>query len=131
VAHASLLQFIEAYSVVFDLLARLPAEETFEESDCVSRAIREGKQAYLQRRITSEASIGKILFGNGFKLAANLGLTAGDSSLGGVDLRARRVQLLRDFKDLSRRLDRLRLMALSEESSWQPPPTGIETNATA
>ena len=130
VAHASLLQFIEAYSVVFDLLARLPAEETFEESDCVGRAIREGKQAYLQRRITSEASIGKILFGNGFKLAANLGLTIGDSSPGGADLRAGRIQLLRDFKDLSRRLDRLRLMALSEEPAWQPP-MGTETNATA
>jgi glycerol-3-phosphate O-acyltransferase len=131
VAHASLLQFIEAYSVVFDLLARLPAEESFEESDCVSRAIREGKQAYLQRRITSEASIGKILFGNGYKLAANLGLAEGDSSPAGVELQARRIQLLRDFKELSRRLDRIRLMALAEEPAWQPPPTGIQTNAAA
>jgi len=131
VAHASLLQFIEAYSVVFDLLARLNAEETLEENDCVNRAIREGKQAYLQRRITSEASIGKILFGNGFKLAANLGLTDGDSSAEGERLRAGRIQLLRDFKELSRRLDRIRLMALAEESAWQAPRIGMDINATA
>lgn len=131
VAHASLLPFIEAYSVVFDLLARLPAEESLEESDCVGRAIREGKQAYLQRRITSEASIGKILFGNGFKLAANLGLTEGDSSPAGAELHARRIQLLRDFKELSRRLDRIRFMALAEEPAGQPPPTGMQTNAAA
>ncbi|HET6591430.1 MAG TPA: 1-acyl-sn-glycerol-3-phosphate acyltransferase, partial [Xanthomonadales bacterium] len=130
-AHASLLQFIEAYSVVFDLLARLPAQESFEEGDCVSRAIREGKQAYLQRRITSEASIGKILFGNGFKLAANLGLTEGDSSPAGAELHARRIQLLRDFKELSRRLDRIRFMALAEAPAGQPPPTGMHTNAAA
>jgi glycerol-3-phosphate O-acyltransferase len=110
VAHASLLQFIEAYSVVFDLLARLPAGEGMDEADCVNRAIKEGKQAYLQRRITSEASIGKILFGNGFKLAANLGLTAA-----GPDLRAERIRLLREFKELSRRMDRIRLMAMADE----------------
>jgi glycerol-3-phosphate O-acyltransferase len=111
VAHASLLPYVEAYSVVFDLLARLDAAETLEEADCVARALKEGRQLYLQRRITSEASIGKILFSNGFKLAENLGLTeAGDA-----ELAERRNKLLRDFKELSRRLDRIRLMALSGE----------------
>jgi len=131
VAHASLLPFIEAYSIVFDLLARLPAEEGLQESDCIAQALREGKQAYLQRRITSEASIGKILFGNGFKLAANLGLTSGNDKAEGAALRERRAQLLRDFKELSRRLDRIRLMALAEEPVWLPPSNGIQTNATA
>jgi glycerol-3-phosphate O-acyltransferase len=109
VAHATLLPFVEAYSVVFDLLARLDASEMMEAGDCVTQALKEGKQAYLQRRISSEASIGKILFQNGYKLAENLDLTAG----GGDDTAERRNMLLREFKELLRRLERIRLMALS------------------
>jgi len=109
VAHASLLPFVEAYSVVFDLLARLDANEMLEKEDCVNRALKAGKQAYLQRRITSEASIGKILFQNGYKLAQNLELTQGT----GGETAARRISLLRDFKELLRKLERIRLMALS------------------
>jgi glycerol-3-phosphate O-acyltransferase len=108
-AHATLLPFVEAYSVVFDLLARLGESESLQEDECVTRALRVGKQAYLQRRITSEASIGKLLFQNGYKLAQNLELT--DS--GAKDLSERRTQLLRDFKELSRMLERIRLMTLS------------------
>ena len=112
IAHATLLTFVEAYSVIFDLLARLDEKESLEESDCVSMALKAGRQAYLQRRITSEASIGKLLFQNGFKLAQNLGLTEG----GGEDIAARRIQLLRDFKELSVRLERIRLLDLSSHS---------------
>ncbi len=115
VAHASLLPFVEAYSVVFDLLARLDPPETLDEADGIARALKEGRQAYLQRRITSEASIGKLLFGNAFRLAANLGLTSGQAAEGGADLGERRIRLLREFKELSRRLDRIRLMAWSAD----------------
>jgi glycerol-3-phosphate O-acyltransferase len=108
-AHATLLPFVEAYSVVFDLLARLDAADSLVEDECVARALKVGKQAYLQRRITSEASIGKILFQNGYKLAENQGLLAA----GAEGLSARRSQLLKDFKDLSRKLERIRLMALA------------------
>jgi len=131
VAHATLLQFIEAYSVVFDLLARLPAGESLDESDCVSRALKEGKQAYLQRRITSEASIGKILFANGFKLASNLGLTAGRPGAEGEELRSQRAHLLKDFKELSRRVERIRLMALADEPVRPAPSDGEVENAAA
>ncbi len=127
VAHASLLQFVEAYSVVFDLLARLDAGENLEQGDCVNRALKQGKQAYLQRRITSEASIGKILFGNGYKLAANLGLTTG----GGPEVVERRIRLLRDFKELSLRLDRVRLMAISEEAVRRSRPNRVAKHAAA
>jgi glycerol-3-phosphate O-acyltransferase len=112
IAHATLLTFVEAYSVVFDLLARLDEKESLEESDCVSMALKAGRQAYLQRRITSEASIGKLLFQNGYKLAQNLSLTEG----GGEDIAAKRIQLLRDFKELSVRLERIRLLDLSSHS---------------
>jgi glycerol-3-phosphate O-acyltransferase len=112
---------------VFDLLARLDAGETLEEGDCVNRALKQGKQAYLQRRITSEASIGKILFGNGYKLAANLGLTTG----GGPEVVERRIRLLRDFKELSLRLDRVRLMAISEEAVRRSRPNRVAKHAAA
>ncbi len=107
-AHASLLPFVEAYGVVFDLLARLGGGESMAEEDCVSQALKDGRQAYLQRRITSEASIGKILFQNGFKLAQNLELVDG----GGDETSERRIRLLREFKELSIRLERIKLMAL-------------------
>lgn len=109
VAHAALLPYVEAYSVVFDLLARLDASEALEMEACVAQALKVGRQAYLQRRITSEASIGKILFQNGFKLADNLGLATG----GPDDLSERRTALLREFKELSRLLERIRMMALA------------------
>jgi glycerol-3-phosphate O-acyltransferase len=127
VAHASLLQFVEAYSVVFDLLARLDAAEALTESDCITRALKQGKQVYLQRRITSEASIGKILFGNGHKLAANLGLTEG----GGPEVAEGRIRLLQDFKELSLRLDRVRLMALSGDFARRSRPPRVTEDATA
>ncbi|RPH97740.1 MAG: glycerol-3-phosphate 1-O-acyltransferase [Lysobacterales bacterium] len=140
VAHATLLHFVEAYSVVFDLLARLGPGEALEETECVGRALREGKQLYLQRRITSEASIGKILFGNAYKLAANLGLTRADatgnsgqadeSATGQSALGQERASLLRDFKELSRRLERIRLMALSEDLDRRPRPGKVGNHAT-
>jgi glycerol-3-phosphate O-acyltransferase len=110
VAHASLLPYVEAYTVVFDLLARLDASESLEQAYCVSECLKMGRQLYLQRRITSEASIGKLLFTNGYKLASNQGLTMG----GGSERSDERLRLLREFKELSRRLDRIRLLALSE-----------------
>jgi glycerol-3-phosphate O-acyltransferase len=127
VAHASLLQFVEAYSVVFDLLARLEPNVALEEGDCVNRALKQGRQAYLQRRITSEASIGKILFSNGYRLAANLELTEG----GGQDVSGRRIRLLQVFKELSLRLDRLRLMAASAGAQRSSRPRKVGEDATA
>ena len=68
VAHATLLHFVEAYSVVADLLADLPATEAFDEKDCVARASKYARQLNLQRRISSEASISELLFRNAYKL---------------------------------------------------------------
>lgn len=107
VAHATLLTYVEAYTVILDLIARLGEGEGLEEKDCVALALKEGRQAYLQRRITSEASIGKLLFQNGFKLAENLGMTAGV----GDGIVERRVRLLREFQELSRRLEKIAYIA--------------------
>jgi glycerol-3-phosphate O-acyltransferase len=108
-AHATLLPFVEAYSVVFDLLVRMDVTEIPGEEECIAQSLKAGKQAYLQRRITSEASIGKLLFQNGYKLAENFELT----QAGGEAVLDRRISLLKDFKELSRMLERIRLMALS------------------
>jgi glycerol-3-phosphate O-acyltransferase len=109
IGHAALLTFVEAYAVVVDLLARLGPGEILEQKRCVELALKEGRQAYLLRRISSEASIGKILFENGYKLAANLGL-AGESTSAAL---AGRRELLRELRALSHRMERMRVEALA------------------
>jgi glycerol-3-phosphate O-acyltransferase len=108
VAHAVLLPFIEAYRVMADVLARQPLGDAPVEKDCVQQALAYGRQAYLQRRISSEASIGKLYFSNGFKLADNLGL-AGE---GDEAVQERRRELAQGFRALQRRLERVRAAAL-------------------
>ena len=109
IGHAVFLPFVEAYTVVLDILSRLEPGETIDKKQCVEKALKEGRQAYLLRRITSEASIGKILFENGFKMAAGLGLTAETTE----KLTAERKALLRKFRALSRRMEKSRLEVLA------------------
>ncbi|MFT5483641.1 MAG: glycerol-3-phosphate O-acyltransferase [Halieaceae bacterium] len=108
VAHTTLLSFVEAYRVVADVLARLDASVGLEQKDCISQSLIYGKQAYLQRRISSEASIGKLLFENGYKLLTNMGLT----EAGGPDVGERRKRAAQDFRELARQLERVRAAAL-------------------
>ncbi len=108
IGHAVFLPFVEAYTVVLDILSRLEPGDAIDKKTCVERALKEGRQAYLLRRITSEASIGKILFENGFKMAAGLGLT-GETT---AETIAERKALLRKFRALSRRMEKSRLEVL-------------------
>ncbi|MEO1594454.1 MAG: glycerol-3-phosphate 1-O-acyltransferase [Pseudomonadota bacterium] len=108
VARAAVLPFVEAYRVVANVLSRMPADEDLTAADCLERSLALGRQAYLQRRISSEASIGKLFFENGYRLIDNLGLTqAGDA-----ELTSRREALSREFRELANRLERLRVLAL-------------------
>lgn len=109
IGHAALLPFVEAYAVVVDLLARLRPGQALGQKACVDMALKEGRQAYLLRRISSEASIGRILFENGYRLAAHLGL-AGEST---PDAIAGRRELLRELRALAHRMERMRLEALA------------------
>jgi glycerol-3-phosphate O-acyltransferase len=109
IGHAALLPYVEAYAVVVDLLARLGPGDTLEQKRCVELALKEGRQAYLLRRVSSEASIGRILFENGYRLAGNLGL-AGASNTATI---AGRRDLLRELRALSHRMERMRLEALA------------------
>eukprot|EP01013_Petalomonas_cantuscygni_P008560 TRINITY_DN2128_c0_g1_i2.p1 TRINITY_DN2128_c0_g1~~TRINITY_DN2128_c0_g1_i2.p1 ORF type:complete len:781 (+),score=144.05 TRINITY_DN2128_c0_g1_i2:1366-3708(+) len=112
IGHAVFLPFVEAYTIVLDILSRLEPGDVIDKKTCVETALKEGRQAYLLRRITSEASIGKILFENGFRMAAGLGLT-GETTPATI---AERKALLRKFKALSRRMEksRLELLALAD-----------------
>ncbi|EED35591.1 glycerol-3-phosphate acyltransferase [Luminiphilus syltensis NOR5-1B] len=67
VAHRSLQMFIEAYAIAATVLAEWPKDE-FSEQDCVEHCMSFGKQAFLQRRISSDASVGKLLFSTAFKV---------------------------------------------------------------
>lgn len=108
VSHSTLLHFVDGYRVVADVLALQPDDAGLEEKDCVNKALAYGRQAYLQRRISSQASIGKLLFQNAWKLMNNRGLTeAGDATTG-----ERRREVSQDLRELSHRIDIVRTVAL-------------------
>ena len=108
VAHATLTQFVEAYYVVAEVAAVTPPEEALDREDCVRQCFVYGRQAYLQRRISSEASIGKLLFQNGYKWLDNRGL-AGE---GGAELTAQRLQASKTLRKLMLHLQQIQSLAL-------------------
>ncbi|TXS94067.1 glycerol-3-phosphate 1-O-acyltransferase [Parahaliea maris] len=113
VAHMSLLTYAEAYSVVADLAARLPFGEALEEQDCVTQALKLGRQAYMQRRISSESSIGKLLFKNGHKLLKSRQLTLeGDEKV-----MERRKALARELREILRRLEVVRAISMANRAT--------------
>ncbi len=115
VSHVTLQTYAEAYSVSATLLARMDHTESLTEEDCVTRSLNYGRQAYLQRRIGSDASIGKLLFKNAFKTLQSRNLTeAGDESL-----TQRRQDLARDLREQLRRLELIRAIASSSRTSSQ------------
>ncbi len=106
-AHATLKPYIEAYSIVADGLLQFEQTDPWDEKGFLTRCLKYGKQAYLQRRITSEESIAKLLYTNGVKLAGNLGLIEDTSG----DLHGRRVAFARELRDIGRRIDLIDAMA--------------------
>ena len=108
VSHVTLLTYAEAYSIVADLLARMDGSESLTEEQCVSKALKHGHQAYLQRRISSPASIGKLVFKNGFKLAQHRKLTEG-----GADVADRRKAFAAEIRDVLRRLELIRALGVA------------------
>ncbi len=110
VGHAVFLPLAEAYMIVLLVLSGLQPGESLSQKDCVAKAIREGRVAYLMRRVTSEASISRALFETGYQMAEHLGLA------GATDARALagRKALLREFRDLLRRMETSRIEGLRE-----------------
>lgn len=105
-ARATLLPYVEAYGVVARIVSGLPGHEGIERKTCIEQALSFGKQAYLQRRITSEASVGKLFFDNAFSLMDNLGLIEPD----GQSLSQARRDFSGEMKVLARRMEQLYML---------------------
>ena len=116
VAHVTLLTYVEAYSVVSDLAARL-GQAPLESQQCVTEALTLGQQLYLQRRISSASSIGKLLFRNGYQMLEHRKLAAG----GDPELGPRRQALARQLRTLKRRLEVIRAIGLTGRDQQKEP----------
>jgi|OM-RGC.v1.000402764 glycerol-3-phosphate O-acyltransferase len=109
VGHAILLPFAEAYSVVAELLARARPGDAVDEKTLLDAALVEGKQAYLLRRISSEAAIGKLLFANGLSLMRHMGLA--DEAT--PEIIAQRRALLMELRGLANVMETMRLSTVA------------------
>ncbi|MBA6413440.1 glycerol-3-phosphate 1-O-acyltransferase [Parahaliea sp. F7430] len=123
VGHMALLTYAEAYSVVADLASRLEPGEILEQQDCVNRALKLGRQAYMQRRISSESSIGKLLFKNGYQLLQHRQLIEGEDH---AALREKRVALSKELREILRRLEVIRAISLANRAAIEHAPLNQE-----
>ncbi|NND81674.1 MAG: glycerol-3-phosphate 1-O-acyltransferase [Gammaproteobacteria bacterium] len=111
VAHATLRPYIESYRIVADVFSRLQPGQTLDIKHTVAESFKYGRQAYMQRRISSKASIGDILFKNAFKLMESYKLTGtGDETI--VN---QRKQLSKRLRLLSHRIAQLRTFSMPSE----------------
>jgi len=104
-AHVALTVFAEAYSIGADVLMREASTIDGDEEAFVELCMSFGKQAYLQRRISSEASIGKLLFANSWKALMNRGAADSDEDL---------ARYADDLNQLVRRLEVIRALSIAE-----------------
>ena len=107
-SHRVLRPFLEAYRVVGDQLARLPAGVKVDEARFVSQCLALGKQYQLQKRVTRAESISKVLFQNTLRLAANRNLLEGGQ---GEELVARRLAFSQEIQRAIRRVDAIGVLA--------------------
>ena len=106
--HVALTIFAEAYSVGTDILLRQPDDEPLDEAVFIDRCMSYGRQAYLQRRISSEASIGKLLYANAWKMLSNRGL---------IDQPAGRSRQAEALNQLIRRLEVIRALSIADRGA--------------
>jgi glycerol-3-phosphate O-acyltransferase len=114
VSHVTLLTYAEAYTVIGDLLSGMGPEDSMDQQDCVNQALKLGRQAYLQRRISSESSIGKQLFKNGYQLIKHRGLT--DQSV--PDVAEQRIAFALELRDVLRRLDIIQAIGVASRNAF-------------
>ncbi|MCH1610218.1 MAG: 1-acyl-sn-glycerol-3-phosphate acyltransferase [Luminiphilus sp.] len=106
--HAALTIFAEAYSVGTDILLRQPHNEPLDETAFIDRCMSYGRQAYLQRRISSEASIGKLLYANAWKMLSSRGL---------IDQPEGRSKQAEALNQLIRRLEVIRALSIADRGA--------------
>lgn len=108
VAHATLLDILDAYLIMAQLLEKGGVNDGKSKSEWVAMGLQYGRQAYLQRLITSDASIGRQVLDNAYRWLEGEGLAPPNAEnlqqLGKVRQRleriVRRAELLRSFTAL-------------------------------
>ena len=75
IAHMTLQLFAEAYALGAEILASLQPGESMDELDYTERCMNYGRQAFMQRRVSSEVSTSKLLFKNSWSMLSARGLT--------------------------------------------------------
>lgn len=110
IAHATLTQFVEAYFIATGVAAVAKGSEALDRDEFVRECFVHGRQAYRRRLISSEASIGKLLFQNAYARLENRGLAAA----GDAELAAERLQASHDLRELMRRLQQIHALALPQ-----------------
>jgi glycerol-3-phosphate O-acyltransferase len=106
-AHRTVRPFLETYLVVGEGLVRLAPGAGFDEARFNSDCMKLGRQLLLQRRIQSAASISKVLFQTGVRVAEHRGLL----ELGAPDLVERRVAFAEEIRDALRRAEAIGALA--------------------
>ena len=116
VAHTSLTPYIEAYRIIADCFAQLDGTQTLSEKELLDIAFKYGQQLYLQRRISSKASMGKMLFINAYKLFDSYGLVAAEKdTIKANELTIRRKKISCDLHSLSKRTEKIRVMSIPSD----------------
>jgi len=114
-AHSTLRAFFEAYSVVADVLLRTGDDAIADRKLFLANCLKSGKQAYLQRRISSEESIGGNMFDNGLTLVNHLNLV-GDKTQTKAAQNPARLEFARELKDILRRIQLIQTIAISRHN---------------
>ncbi len=118
IAHRIVGPYLEAYLVLADLLAALPATRPVDEAGLVTRAIAVARQRWLQQDIASPESISKELMTNAVSLARNRGLLVPGGTDGSTygrtddDVVAARRAFAAELADVVRRVAVVREMSL-------------------
>ncbi len=106
--HVALTTFAGAYSIGTDILIHHSGGEPMEEDAFIDRCMSYGKQAYLKRRISSEASIEKLLFANAWKMLMSRGL---------IDDADRRSCQTEALNQLIRRLEVIHALSIADRGA--------------
>jgi glycerol-3-phosphate O-acyltransferase len=106
-AHRTLRPFLETYQVVGENLMRWQPDLAFDEARFLADCMKLGNQLLLQHRIHCAASVSKVLYQTGLRLAGNRGLLES----GSPDLARRRAAFAFEVRDALHRAEAISALA--------------------